>query len=54
MTDAHYYLYHTAYFHDDTISNEAFNIIYFADCYLFKKSTENVKTEGLWDQLIVG
>src|SRR5271155_4130630 len=54
MADAHYYLYHTACFHDDTISDEAFDNICFADCYLFGKSTNNVKIEGLWGQLIVG
>ena len=54
MADAHYYLYHTACLHDDTISDEAFDNICFADCYLFGKSTSNVKIEGLWGQLIVG
>src|SRR5436305_10264235 len=42
MTDTHYYLYHTACLHDDTISDEAFDNICFADCYLFGKSTSNV------------
>jgi hypothetical protein len=54
MADAHYYLYHTACLHDDTISDEAFDNICFADCYLFGKSTGNVKIEGLWGQLIIG
>jgi hypothetical protein len=54
MADAHYYLYHTACLHDDTISDKAFDSICFADCYLFGKSTGNVKIEGLWGQLIVG
>jgi hypothetical protein len=54
MADAHYYLYHTACLHDDTISDEAFDNICFADCYLFGKSTHNVKIEGLWGQLIAG
>jgi hypothetical protein len=48
MADAHYYLYHTACLHDDTISDEAFDNICFADFYLFGKSTSNVKIEGLW------
>jgi hypothetical protein len=54
MADAHYYLYHTACHHDDTISDEAFDNICFADCYLFGKSTSNVKIEGLCRQLIAG
>ena len=54
MADAHYYLYHTACLHDDTISDEAFDNICFAYCYLFGKSTHNVKIEGLWGQLIAG
>ena len=52
MADAYYYLYHTACLHDDTISDEAFNNICFADYYLFRKSTGNIKIEGLWNQLI--
>jgi hypothetical protein len=54
MADAHYYFYHTACLYDDTISDEAFDNICFADCYLFGKSTSNVKIEGLWGQLIAG
>jgi hypothetical protein len=54
MADAHYYLYHTACLHDDIISDKAFDNICFADYYLFRKSTGNVKIEGLWNQLIVG
>ena len=54
MADAHYYFYHTACFNDDSLSNEAFNQICFADCYLFGKSTRNIKIEALWGQLISG
>src|SRR5271163_4868987 len=47
MADAHYYFYHTACLHDESISDDAFDNICFADCYLFGKSTGNVKVEGL-------
>jgi len=54
MADAHYYFYHTACFHDESISDDAFDNICFADCYLFGKSTNNIKVEGLWGELISG
>jgi hypothetical protein len=51
MADAHYF-YHTAYFNDSSISDEVFDQISFADCYIYGKSTSNTRVEGLWGRLI--
>jgi hypothetical protein len=47
MADIYYYLYYTAYFYNNTISDKAFNNIYFADYYLFRKNISNVKIKDL-------
>jgi hypothetical protein len=52
MADAHYFFYYTACFNDSSISDEVFDQISFADCYIYGKSTGNTRVGGLWGQLI--
>ena len=52
MADAHYFFYHTACFNDVTIPDEVFDQIYFSDYYIYGKSTNNIRIERLWYQII--
>jgi hypothetical protein len=52
MADAHYFFYHTACFNDPTIPDDVFDQICFSDCYIYGKSTGNIRIEGLWYEII--
>ena len=47
IADAHYFLYYTAYFNNLLIPNDVFNQISFNDYYIYGKSIDNIRIEGL-------
>jgi len=52
MADAHYFLYYTACFNDLSIPDDVFDQISFPDCYIYGKSTGNIRIESLWSRMI--